>query len=335
MTKILHLTEAGGGVLEVIKNIAEIDKKNQHILLARKRDFSSNSLDKSMASLEVVFWRGNLLKAYLKFLKLNRESHIDIVHFHSSRAGVLRVLFRGIKRVYSPHCFAFERLDINLLARKFYYAIERLLLHFTDGFLAVNKFELEWVTHTQLQIATSRYEYVAERKLRKETEQSLIGIGRICIQKNPDRFINIVNALRHETSNLKVIWIGEGDQELTNKLRENNIIVTGWLDSERVNAILRSGSMLLHTAKWEGMPVVFFEAWSIGLPIYALAANYLEGIARVNIFNSDTDAVNQILEELTKRRLNSVYVVDKKRAVSRLNEFYSRVLVNSKVTVSG
>jgi glycosyltransferase involved in cell wall biosynthesis len=326
MSRILHLTESGGGVVEVIKNIAEIDKKNKHSLLVRRRDFSSNSINKSTDSLQIYFWEGNLFKGYLEYRKLSCRLNFDIVHFHSSRAGALRFLFRGAYRAYSPHCFAFERQDISRHFKRIYELIERKLLHHTDGFLAVNEFELSWALQGNQNMALSLYEYVEESKSRNAVEKCIIGLGRICVQKNPNRFIEIVNALRKESKNIKVIWIGDGDEDLTKNLLDNEITVTGWIDSEGVDSYLEKGSILLHTATWEGMPIVFYEAWSCGLPIFALGASYLEGISRVNVFNSDAEAVEKILAELREPSINQNFVIDRGSAESNLQKFYADIV---------
>lgn len=330
MSRILHITEAGGGVVEVIKNIALVDETNHHSLLVRRRDFSSNSLESIPDSLQVHFWKGNLLKAYVEFLKLSRQVDFDIVHFHSSRAGGLRLIFRGVKKAYSPHCFAFERQDINRFYRKVYETLERNLIRHTDGFLAVNNLESRWAFENNPKIVLSQYEYVTERKSRKVIGNCVVAVGRICVQKNPIRFIEIINSLRQETKYLEVIWIGEGDKVLTKILRNNNITVTGWIDSEGVSEHLERASILLHTAMWEGMPIVFYEAWSYGVPVFAFSASYLEGISRVNVFHSDKEAVKQILTELREPEMNQSFAVDKRIAVEKLCKFYTEIL-NSRV----
>lgn len=325
MYRILHLTESGGGVLEVIKNIAEIDKKNEHFLLVRKRDFSSNSINKNTDSLQIYFWEGNLFRSYLEYRKLSRRLHFNIVHFHSSRAGGLRFLFRGVHRAYSPHCFAFERQDISRYLKKIYELIERILLHQTDGFLAVNEVELNWAFKAKHSVIISLYEYVGKSKSRNAADKCIIGLGRICVQKNPNRFIDIVNALRKKSEDIKAIWIGGGDENLTKSLLDNGITVTGWIDSESVDSYLESGSILLHTATWEGMPIVFYEAWSYGLPVFALSAGYLKGISRVNIFHSDAEAVDKILAELRSPSINLNFVIDRWSAEKKLQKFYADI----------
>ena len=74
MLNILHITEAGGGVLEIIKNLIEIDSKNHHILLARRRDFSSQTIERSDLNFEVYFWDGHSIR-YRKRWRGVRSEH--------------------------------------------------------------------------------------------------------------------------------------------------------------------------------------------------------------------------------------------------------------------
>ena len=93
-----------------------------------------------------------------------------------------------------------------------------------------------------------------------------------------------------------------------------------------MDSYLEKGSILLHTATWEGMPIVFYEAWSRGLPIFALSASYLEGISRVNVFNSDAEAVKKILAELREPSINQNFVIDRGSAESNLQKFYADIV---------
>jgi glycosyltransferase involved in cell wall biosynthesis len=68
-----------------------------------------------------------------------RRDPVDLIHCHSSKAGVLGRLLgarRGVPVVYSPHCFAFVR-DLNPLSRALPALVERLLAPLTSAFVCV------------------------------------------------------------------------------------------------------------------------------------------------------------------------------------------------------
>ena len=334
MSNILHITEAGGGVLEVIKNIIKTDSNNQHLLLIRRRDFSSLTIERADLDFEIHFWNGNLVKAAKSYLEINRSTEIDTVHMHSSRAGLLRLLIFGPSKVYSPHCFAFQRLDIPPVMRWIYKMIESILLRFTDGFLGVNSFEADWVARKCPRIKTRIYEYVAPPGSRIRNTKRIISVGRICKQKDPEKFAQIISSLRKIGSDVEAIWVGDGDKKGRVFLENNDIQVTGWRHSEEVANLLTTSRILLHTAKWEGMPVVFYEAWSIGLPIIVAEADYLANVSSVSRFQTIDQAVELIKLELetesrTERKMKSVEI-----AMQELQDFYRELRPESRLATN-
>ena len=323
MSNILHITEAGGGVIEVIKNIIETDSKNQHQLLIRYRDFSSLGVESSDLEFDIHFWDGHLFKAIRKYKEIHRSKEIDIVHFHSSRAGLLRLLIYGPAKVYSPHCFAFERLDLAPFLRWIYRLAELILLRFTNGLLAVNSFEADWASKNSSTVKTSIYEFVASPGDKIHDTKRIISVGRICRQKNPEKFVQIITSLRKIGLKLDAIWVGDGDWSKREILENNGIQVTGWLHKDEVVQYLRNSRILLHTAEWEGMPVVFYEAWSIGLPIIAAQARYLHNINGVTSFQSTVQAVELIELELKNESKVQYKVIGKEIAFQKLQDFYN------------
>jgi glycosyltransferase involved in cell wall biosynthesis len=323
MSNILHITEAGGGVIEVIKNIIETDSKNQHQLLIRRRDFSSLGVESSDLEFDIHFWEGHLFKAIRKYKEVHRSKEIDTVHFHSSRAGLLRMFIYGPAKVYSPHCFAFERLDLTPFMRWIYRMAELILLRFTDGLLGVNSFEADWASKNSLTVKTSIYEFVASPGHKIHDTKRIISVGRICRQKNPEKFVQIITSLRKIGLNVDAIWVGDGDWSMRKILEHNGIQVTGWLHKEEVVQHLRNSRILLHTAEWEGMPVVFYEAWSIGLPIIAAKARYLNNVNGVTSFQSIVQAIEIIELELKNESKVQYKVIGKEIAFQKLQDFYN------------
>lgn len=334
MTNILHITEAGGGVIEIIRNIIETDSKNQHTLLVRRRDFSSLTIERTDLGFDVHFWDGHLFKAIKSYRKINRLKNIDIVHLHSSRAGLLRLLIVKPRKVYSPHCFAFERLDIPSVLRLAYRVVELILLRISDGFLAVNASELDWANKRSTRVRTGMYEYVASPGSRIRNTKKIISVGRICTQKNPDQFAQIILSLRQRGLDVEAIWIGDGEKKKRKFLESCGIQVTGWRSSEDVIKHLKTSRVLLHTASWEGLPVVFYEAWSIGLPIIAADASYLTNLTQVNRFQSVAEAVELIELELKKESRLDPKVKSKGTADQELQDFYGELNLGLRLAVN-
>jgi glycosyltransferase involved in cell wall biosynthesis len=81
----------------------------------------------------------NDLRALRSLERLLAREPVDVIHCHSSKAGVLGRLAgrrHGIPVVYSPHCFAFLR-DLGPLARLVPGVVERALAPLTSAYVCV------------------------------------------------------------------------------------------------------------------------------------------------------------------------------------------------------
>ena len=113
-------------------------------------------------------------------------------------------------------------------------------------------------------------------KIRKEFEiekNFVLGtVGRITFQKNPFGILEIVEKICKSNTNVKLLWIGEGEleSEIKNKIREEKlsdyIIMTGVCHN--VNELLQAMDVFLLPSLFEGLPVVCIEAQAAGLPCF-------------------------------------------------------------------
>ncbi len=90
----------------------------------------------------------------------------------------------------------------------------------------------------------------------KKTEHpyTVFTLGRICYQKNPVLFNDIASAM----PNIHFLWIGDG--ELKERLKSENIEITGWMNREKALARAMNADVFLLTSLWEGMPISLLEA---------------------------------------------------------------------------
>lgn len=79
--------------------------------------------------------------SFFAILKILFKSRFDIIHTHCSKSGAIgrfAAVIAGIKlRFHSSHCFAFLRCS-NLLSKRIYLLIERILARLTTRFIAVS-----------------------------------------------------------------------------------------------------------------------------------------------------------------------------------------------------
>lgn len=214
------------------------------------------------------------LKSLYKLRKQLQEIDPDIVHLHSSKAGVLGriavfALFKKRKVFYTPHGYSFLRTDISKATQNLYFTIEKSFQQVFGGTtIACGDTEFEIaktigpskLNRNGVDIAALRLYFQPY-----QNEKLTIGIlGRITAARNPELFNEI--ALRFPDFNF--IWIGDG--ELRHLITAPNIQITGWiLDQKTVLTTLNTIDIYLQTSIWEGLPIAVLEAMVLEKPVVA------------------------------------------------------------------
>ena len=286
--KVVHIIEAlGGGIysyfVELTHSFGDLENVETTIIFSDKRkeidpkqiyeDFNKNiKLIKIPMKRELSASAD--YKAFLKIKKVLEEIKPDVIHLHSSKAGVLgraAYYFSGsdAQLYYTPHGYSFLRKDISVIKKFFFFCIEKLTQKFFGGkTIACGDTELTYserigpVTLVRNSVNLSKIRTV---KTENEQKPLTIGIlGRITYARNPELF-NVL-ALRHPEINF--MWIGDG--ELLDKLTAPNITITGWYtDQKKALRKLNSIDIYLQTSSWEGLPIALLEAMALEKPILA------------------------------------------------------------------
>ena len=134
----------------------------------------------------------------------------------------------------------------------------------------------------------------------------LIFCGRMEEQKNPDRFIEIVEQLVNEGLDIKAVMLGRGhllnlcQQQLKEKNLEKNIEIVGFVDNPY--DYMAQSKILCMPSRWEGFGLVAAEANLIGVPVLgtrAVGLLELYGEAPYEYCDTDDDFCRKIKELLT------------------------------------
>lgn len=320
---ILHFTESGGGVISVINQIAEETPDFQHYVFIRRRGQFSILEELKSKNIEVIEWQGKLLSGILKLRNFPKRQRIDLIHLHSSKAGLARLFLSKNKVVYSPHCFAFDRSDLDRLTRSLIRLIEYCLSFKTSAFLTVSQRETLLVHGWRKNIKTIRFYHKFNQWSSKTPIDNVVSIGRLCAQKNPMELIAIKQALDSSGIILNYMWVGDGERRFKVSLIQNGISVTGWLPRGEVIEVMRNALCLIHVAKWEGFPVVFGEAQAGGIPVIARKRNYSEDQIGIHYFSEITEALD-IIKMFRSKKLRYSPLVRTNPGISRFyNELYT------------
>jgi glycosyltransferase involved in cell wall biosynthesis len=113
------------------------------------------------------------------------------------------------------------------------------------------------------------------------SNQTLVCIGRLCVQKGQLLLPPVVAALRDEFPSLRIVLIGDGpirpllEKSIADYGVENMIELRGWQSGSVVRQALQDARALLLPTFAEGLPVVIMEALAMGRPVIS---TYIAGI---------------------------------------------------------
>ncbi|WP_430614721.1 glycosyltransferase [Flavobacterium sp. JP2137] len=289
--KVVHIVEAlGGGVYTYFKDLTNFFGEQAEsrgiettvIYSAKRKEIDAEQIKSDLSpkvSLIEVDMPQELalfqdLKAALKLRKVLKEIDPDVIHLHSSKAGVIGrwasfLLFSRAKVFYTPHGYSFVRQDISPFKQKLFWAIEKYTQSIFGGTtIACGDTEYEIAKSMgKAELVRNGVNFKVLEPFYKpvENERLKIGIvGRITAQKNPQLF----NAIAARYPQHQFIWIGDG--ELRAELTATNIQITGWfLNNLALLPQLNALDVFLQTSLWEGLPIAVLEAMALRKPILA------------------------------------------------------------------
>ena len=239
------------------------------------------------------------LKALIAVYRIFRLEKPDIVHTHSSKAGIIgRIAAKiaGVKCViHTIHGFGFN--DTQPFYIKYLYIyLEKFCAFFTDKIIAVAKEDIEKglangigkrkkYTVIRSGIDTKHYKnFAADSRLKKsigltEGQSAVLSIGPFKSQKNFPDFIRAAEIVCKELNNVLFFIAGDGAQrkELEDLIAalglKEKVILLGW--RKDIAELLYSCDIFALTSLWEGLPRSGVEAMCCGKPV---VANAVDGV---------------------------------------------------------
>ncbi len=270
--KILHVTEAfGGGVTSAINTYVDHSLQFEHYLFACIREEDKTG-EEAKGLFKRTFLVDRNLTALLKLRVIIKDIQPDVVHLHSTYAGFfvrLMPFIRSDKVVYTPHGYAFLRNQHPVLLKAFYMA-EWILgrrakiiagcgrdeKNLSQAFTKTqNTFELINISGELPEVDVSKH----------DASMPVISmVGRISAQKDFEFFAGVAKEFQQ---GVVFKWIGGGDEKGHQLLRDAGVEVTGWISRQEVVGELKSSSLYLHTAAWDGFPISVLEAAKLDIPM--------------------------------------------------------------------
>ncbi|BAO54861.1 glycosyltransferase [Nonlabens marinus] len=288
-TVVLHVVEAlGGGVYSYFTDLSHVLGQDSRIKLviaySNKRDeidpekvaqdFHAN-VELVLLDLKKEISLRSDFNGVKQISKLISQVNPDVIHLHSSKAGILgkiAIMVCKFKKptYYTPHGYSFLRQDISTLKRRFYKNIEFLFARFSRT-KTIACGDTEWGLAVKMNASAQlirngiRMDQFDSSKQHSNNNSLKLGtLGRISFQKDPTTFNEIALQSRQES----FLWIGSGN--LKHKITAPNIEVTGWfVDKNEAIPLLKQLDVYIQTSLWEGLPIAVIEAMAMGLPVIA------------------------------------------------------------------
>ena len=237
--KILFIVEAmGGGVFTYIVNLSNelVNKYDMYIAYAVRKQTPVDYKDYFDTRINLIkvknFCREinpiSDCKAMLEVKKIVREIKPDIIHLHSSKAGVIgRIAFNGkkIPMFYTPHGYSFFMQNYKPIKRIMFKIIETVFAKRNCVTISCGEGEnIESLKLTKRAcfvnnaVDINELQKMMNTAIIKQHSFTVYTLGRICYQKNPQLF----NKIAENMPNVKFLWIGDG--ELREELKSDNKI---------------------------------------------------------------------------------------------------------------
>lgn len=272
--QIITLSELGGAQSVVVNLANKLSEQHEVIVAAGEGDgkmfqlLSSDIRCEKIPSLVRRLSPGNEVKAIIDMRRLFKRYKPDIIHLHSSKAGILgRIAFPSKRIVYTVHGFD----SIRLAYRKFL-PLEKMLQFRSSAIVGVSRYDeknlhSEGINHNVGCIYNGIYEPTTLHedpfsKLRNY-KGIVLCIARLSPPKNHKLFIDLAKRMQEYA----FVWIGN-QEEPSFDFPEN---VYFWGNIPNAGAYTQFADLFFLPSNYEGLPIVIIESLSKGTPVIASA----------------------------------------------------------------
>ncbi len=222
----------------------------------------------------------------------------DIVHTHSSKAGILARFAASRARVpiivHTVHGMSFNRTQPWAMRRAFA-LLERWAAFHTDAIVTVADAMIEQSVAARIAprsrfttiysgmevecFTPTRYDRSAIRAawgLPPGDDRIVVAtVARLFRRKGYEQLIPIMQRAARREPRLHFVWIGDGAQreQYVTQLRglglQQQTTLAGLVPPQRVPELLAGVDLLAHTSQWEGLPRAVVQALLMQIPVVA------------------------------------------------------------------
>jgi glycosyltransferase involved in cell wall biosynthesis len=231
------------------------------------------------------------LKTLIHLVRLLRQERFDIVHTHSSKAGILGRLAARIAGVpaivHTIHGFPFHDF-MPAWKRQLYINLERSIRPCTDFFIPVcelnrqEAFNLGLLSLDNSQTVYSGIDFAKldrpanPQQTRQQLEipdgwHTIVMVGRLDEQKAPYYLIDALSRVLNYYPHTLLLFVGEGELQAQLQHQANQLgiekLVRFLGSREDVPEILKVADIFALSSLWEGLGRAMTEAMLLGKPV--------------------------------------------------------------------
>ena len=220
----------------------------------------------------------------------------DIVHTHSSKAGILgRIAARraGVPLIlHTVHGMSFNRTQKPWIQRA-YRDLERYCARFTDKIITVADAMADQTVDAGVAprdrcvtiysgMETDRFDpalydrQAIRAGLGIPAEAVVVAtVARMFTNKGYEQLLAAAPRIVREASAVHFLWIGDGPhreqylEQVSRQGLKDRVHLTGLVSPEQVPQFLAAGDLLAHASQWEGLPRVAVQALLLEKPVVA------------------------------------------------------------------
>ena len=263
------------------------------------------------------------LQAFLRLYRWMRQERFDVVHAHSTKAGLVGRLAARLARVpgvlFTAHGWAFT--EGRAYWKRWVLAqAERLVARATTKIICVSAHDRELavrfrVAHPEKLVVirngidperfTRADGSAVRRKWGLESAPVLTFVGRLAAQKNPAVLLNVLGHLPEG----RLVLVGDGP--LMPRIRRlvlqgkstDRVLLVG--ERGDIPEILAASDVFVLPSRWEGLPLTVIEAMMAGLPVVASRVGGVpelveEGVTGFLVPSGDLQALARALQRLVE-----------------------------------
>lgn len=294
---VITKLELGGAQKQLLSLIRHLDKDKFSIFLftAQEGLLFPEALSVNGLTIRKSKWLERSINPVKDFLALIevylfiKKSDIEIVHTHSSKAGILgraaAKLAKAKVIIHTVHGWSFNDCQPRFKRLCFIW-LERFAALFTDKIIVVSNYDLQ-IGINNLIGRKKKYKLIrygidySEFNLNALNLKQELGIkingpavGMIACfkpQKSPQDFIRLAFLVNKKFPGVKFILVGDGilrgkiEKLISESELREQIFLMGWRSD--VPRILQAMDIFVLTSLWEGLPISALEAMASSKPV--------------------------------------------------------------------